>query len=557
MSNNKWLAAFGKIFIFICCLSIICAKITVTSYVDRSEITFGETLTYVISIETNSNKSPGRIGLPKLKDFNVQGSSSYSSISMVNNSFSKKMETKYSLYPKKMGKLSIPVLTLKIDDKTYNTNLHVIEVKKEGTQEKNQTSETAPLFLLAKTNKNSYYLGEPVLYNLKIFNRRQLFSPSFKTPQLSNLIESGLKPLESSYQKEVNGRNYSITELKFLYFPEKIGEALVGPGKIIFSRSFFEPDQQVKSNTVSLKIKQLPANVPETVGSFNISAKINQTKAIINDGLTLTITISGIGNLRKIGLTLPNLPGDLELFEPKDNLSELLTTDGLKSIKTFEYLLIPRSRGSFTIPSIRLSFFNPNQHKIKMIKTKPLKLYIKSNGNTRKTINNGLSGAIMPIQNDVNSNNDIHFLISKQGFDYYKIKVVIYGFIALNLAIILLPLLILPTILLLKRTFIKKEDRSLLNDLNKLKNMPDNFYEELHSSLIKYIASKNNLKLGQLDRITLTNILPQDILEFITSLEQEKYSPNKTKEHELRDLKKAYSIIKRLKKKIKRGKLNA
>ena len=58
----------------------------------------------------------------------------------------------------------------------------------------------------------------------------------------------------------------------------------------------------------------------------------------------------------------PNFPDDFEIYDPK--ITEKVFEGGNKrSIKTFEYLLIPRNKGNYKIPKLDFSYFDIKQKK--------------------------------------------------------------------------------------------------------------------------------------------------------------------------------------------------
>ncbi len=84
--------------------------------------------------------------------------------------------------------------------------------------------------------------------------------------------------------------------------------------------------------------------------------------------LTLKLTISGRGNIKLINEPQFELPGDLEKFDPVIN-SRL--DNSLSGTKTFEYLLMPKSPGTFSIPPVEFSYFDPVSRQYKTIKSQP------------------------------------------------------------------------------------------------------------------------------------------------------------------------------------------
>jgi hypothetical protein len=75
------------------------------------------------------------------------------------------------------------------------------------------------------------------------------------------------------------------------------------------------------------------------------------------DPITLKVAVSGSGNIKLVTLPKPQLPADIESYEPK--ISEDISRDGgiIRGKKTAEYLLIPRNAGQRVVePMTFVSF---------------------------------------------------------------------------------------------------------------------------------------------------------------------------------------------------------
>jgi hypothetical protein len=78
----------------------------------------------------------------------------------------------------------------------------------------------------------------------------------------------------------------------------------------------------------------------------------------VNDALNFKLVISGNGNLKLASAPVLKLSPDIEVYDPKitDDLKNGI--NGTTGQKSFEYLMIPRHYGDFTIPPISYSYFN-------------------------------------------------------------------------------------------------------------------------------------------------------------------------------------------------------
>ena len=71
-----------------------------------------------------------------------------------------------------------------------------------------------------------------------------------------------------------------------------------------------------------------------------------------------------------------NFPNTFEVFDPIITDKTYVGNHNTGGSKIFEYVLIPREKGNFIIPSISFSFFNPNSEKYEEIFTKDIQVNI-------------------------------------------------------------------------------------------------------------------------------------------------------------------------------------
>ncbi len=76
------------------------------------------------------------------------------------------------------------------------------------------------------------------------------------------------------------------------------------------------------------------------------------------DPITLKVAVVGSGNIKLVTLPKPQLPADIESYEPK--ISEDISRDGgiIRGKKTAEYLLIPRNAGQRILEPMQFVYFD-------------------------------------------------------------------------------------------------------------------------------------------------------------------------------------------------------
>ena len=110
-------------------------------------------------------------------------------------------------------------------------------------------------------------------------------------------------------------------------------------------------------------VRALPADPPSgfagTVGSLAVHAKLEPTTVTVGEAATLTLTVSGTGNLRGLPDPEPGLPEGIRRFPPQGHSAEELAGERLKSTRSWSYVIVPEREGGFHVPPFELAYLDP------------------------------------------------------------------------------------------------------------------------------------------------------------------------------------------------------
>lgn len=170
-------------------------------------------------------------------------------------------------------------------------------------------------------------------------------------------------------QETVQGRPYQVgAVMKKALFPLRPGRLTITPMEAEISRSDFFGNavrsQHLRAAPTVIDVVPLPkAGQPPgfdaaNVGTFTISARVDRTAVAVGEPVTLTIEVSGQGNVRKLVLpTIPKIEG-WKAYEPRVNVVVDPAT-GVSGTKTAEVLLLPERPGAVTLPALVMDVFDP------------------------------------------------------------------------------------------------------------------------------------------------------------------------------------------------------
>ncbi|MBK7433336.1 MAG: protein BatD [Chitinophagaceae bacterium] len=263
------------------------------------------------------------------------------------------------------------------------------------------------LFVRLETDKTSCFVGEPVVATYKLYTRLKSESSMSKNPSFNgfSVIDLGQQDNLQYQREKLNGKEYNVYIIrKVQLYPLQSGTLPLETAEVdntvhfIRSGSINRPPLSaddlfrdfadagsgtedhrlvLQSNPLSILVKPLPdlnkpADFKGAVGNFAVEATLEKNNFPMDDAGKLTLIVSGVGNLQLV--TAPELswPAGIDGFEPRIMDDIVKTTIPLSGKKIIEFPFTASAPGSYTIPSIRISFFNPKENTYRSVETKPL-----------------------------------------------------------------------------------------------------------------------------------------------------------------------------------------
>jgi HEPN domain-containing protein len=360
---------------------------TLEATVDKNPVSVNDVFTLKITL-TNGK---GNIESPDLNDFQVVfGPSRSSSYRILNGRQSSAITFSYTLRPKQTGTFEIGVAKANVDGKVLTTSPIKVEVVKgvssassssrQGSQ--GSTKSAAPkstnqnLIVRTQLSKSNVYKGEQIVVSFILLSRyNNIDLGDIDFPTLNGFWTEDLPEQQTSWEPNlevINGMQYRKAILKQqVVFPQRSGsiqiESLTLSANV--NRSFFNPGENitVRSNSPIITVKELPDGAPKSfngaVGAFDFSATVDKSEAKANEAINLKVKVTGSGNLRLIDEPKFKFPEDFEIYDPETNDRVSVTNGGVRGSRSFQYLIIPRYPGEYTIPELQFSFFNSNTGK--------------------------------------------------------------------------------------------------------------------------------------------------------------------------------------------------
>lgn len=569
--------------LFLLCSATLNAQ-TLKVAADKNPAIVGEQILIQYSINTKGDnfKSPNFKGLRVLSGPNPSTQSSYS---FVNGKSQNTTSTTYSFYLKatKEGTYNISPANITVKGKKIQSKEYSLKVVKGNKKNKAQQKALYDnLFIKVNVSKRNIVVGEQILVTYKLFTRVDLHNTELSSlPALNGFWAKDFEASSRFKRDVVDGIPYNVATIKkSVLTAQKSGELIIDPIELkcsiriqkkrnnrdpfanFFGGGYNIQEEFISSKPISIKVADLPnppANFKSAVGAMKISSEVDNTTINANNAITYKLTITGTGNIELIEPLDIQFPEDFEVYDPK--ITDRIFEGGRKrSIKTFEYLLIPRYKGNYSIPSANLIVYNPKKKQYETKKASKHSLTISASKNNEQETGNTSQQQVRAEQKD------IHYIFTESNLQVIKERALDQKLFYL---LFFLPILLL-ILLRVYNKIVGKKDESSSDWKNKkankialkrLKNAQicinnnnfDGFFEEIEKSIWGYFADKFKVSIADLSKETVSTHFYSNAIDintekqFIALLDEcefARYAPASNKNAQMGDiLNKAKHII--------------
>jgi len=509
--------------------------ISISISLSRDKISLSETTLLSVVVQADGQRDLPTPKLPPLPYFEIFEAGSSTNFEMVNGKVTYAKTLNYLLSPKKVGTFPVRSAHAVVDGKRYESNQLRIEVTEPSKSSESQTEQRATdaggksrdLFLTAEVDKKNPFVDEQVTLIIKFFRGIKVNStPDYTPPQTPGFWSNDIPPQKQYYQT-INGRDYLVNEIRTALFPTKPGSLVIEPAQVDVvvpdrsrsrSRDPFSlldnmlqrgKSVTVRSDLLTVDVKPLPtagktADFSGGVGSYKISDSVDKTKVVVNEAVTLTVKISGQGNVKSIPEPILPRLDDFRVEKSASDFNVENLGNEIGGTKTFEYVLIPRLPGTHTIKPLSLNYFDPKARQYKTVSTNEITLKVGQGELTAgaEIPYNPVSGQTLNLKET-----DIRYIKTKNGHLTKRESVIITSPVFYTV-------LALPAVVLIGGIFDSRRRRKLAGDRGyarlrraraeakkRLKAAQelltagdDNaFYAEISAAILQYIADKSNL----------------------------------------------------------------
>ena len=381
-----------------CCLLLLCAipsfaATKLQASVDKNPVLAGEFFMLNISVDDNvKGEQPDTSVL--LKDFVVGPTSLSTRTNIINGSINKQTTWSVKLMTRTEGQYTIPSFTV---SGLSSQPIDLTVTKRAANADNNND-----IFVKTSLSSNSLYVQEAGVYTLKLYLAKELLDGSLSTPSMEDAQLTQLGKQTESYEL-VDGKRYLVITREYLIQPQKSGPytiaAPVFQGRV--QQNYRQLEVSAIGEDQQIEIKPIPSDykgawLPSELVNLGEEWQPSDDTIEVGTPITRTITLTALGVTKEQlpDIEMPTINGIRSYPDQKEN-NNAVRNGRVVSQQTASYALLPQTPGTYTLPEIKLPWFNTKINRIsfatlpaRKITVTPSSTVVNTPVNTEQSIEN-------------------------------------------------------------------------------------------------------------------------------------------------------------------------
>ena len=284
----------------------------------------------------------------------------------------------YELIPQAIGDFTLSDIRFAYQGTPYFANPGSIRVS--GADTYVDTSTNAIHQVEVEVDTSEPYLNAPLTYTFRYLYTTVLPTRESPTPLLPSFSDFRIAEIATlpSQTRQIRGKTFWVEAHIRQLYPQKTGEIVIEPAELILPLR--SGRRTLKTKPLQLTVQPLPAaekplHFSGAIGEYQISAQVARSWIEAGKALTLSLRVSGRGNMETV--TAPKIPPIPGVLVNGPNPTE----DSTPTSRSYAYVLIPSQRGVLRIPAIEYSYFDPNRAVYATTQTLPIPVSVRPNPN--------------------------------------------------------------------------------------------------------------------------------------------------------------------------------
>lgn len=346
---------------------------------------------------TGSAAQLPRLAVPSFAPFDVLRSSPMPHVTFARASNALTAEYRYVLTTDRVGAFTIPAFETHYGSQTARSRPLAVVIR--GGARPNRPIVVArarvdtslDVKTSALTLPETVFVGQQANYEVAVFlnetvRERLRRNPTFFPPDMQSMLAYDLPVRADPPRRQVGSHCFDALVYQRALFPLMPGRFAIPPAQLVYSlplsASFFAREETHELQTDSTVIIAVeppsdgrPADYGGAVGNVHVAAKLDTIGSRVGDPMTLTVRVSGTGNVKlfprpAVGLEWASVVKGDERVQV-DTLARKIA-----GAKEFDWVLTPKIAGELDLPPIKYTYFNPETRRYETTSTNPTHLRV-------------------------------------------------------------------------------------------------------------------------------------------------------------------------------------
>lgn len=373
--DKKWIFSF--LFLLIFPIAGWAAELIAT--VDRDKVSIDESLTLTVRYTGTARGEPDFSLLEK--QFDVLSRYESTSFRSTNGKFSSATEWTLVLAPLDKGKLLVPSFSF---DGAFSDAIEIDVTAPQQTP----GEDLGDVFLETVVNKSTAYVQEQILVTYRLYYSVNVDGRIGDDLKVGNAIVTDLN--DTTYQREVDGKLYQITEFNYGVFPQSSGELVIPSLHWTLNIANYRigriEKRRVRTRETIVEVKPQPATFPADATwlpaeNIEISESWAREPNSFKVGEPITRTIT----LKATGLMSSQLPaftnddsdtGTVKFYPDQPVKNDIKGTYNVVSERIETAAVVVNQGGEVTIPGVTVPWWDLQSNTLKYAKTPPTTVFV-------------------------------------------------------------------------------------------------------------------------------------------------------------------------------------
>ncbi len=289
------------------------------------------------------------------------------------------VEYRYTLVAGEPGAYIIPAFEARLGSASARTApLRVVVTPAKGGGDPEVLTrariDTGDRIELRAAEPDTVYVGQQADYTVAVFinaamRDRLRRNPTFYPPDMQSVLAYDLPGGGSQRTSPAVSRCFDALVYRRALFPLQAGRLVVPPAQLTYALpvgvSFFSREESHELQTDSAVVVAIdapaagrPPDFDGAVGRLQLAMRVESATGRVGDPLTLTLRLSGTGNIKL--MPRPRLALSGATLVPSDVRVQVDSSGRwIGGVKEFDWILTPRAAGPLVLPPVRYSYFDP------------------------------------------------------------------------------------------------------------------------------------------------------------------------------------------------------